>query len=163
MDTIKGDEGMFYTFYVGTQCNFNDMKEVVKKEIMNIASEDVEIVKEDGNEIEFVCSWFDLNIDDNAKGILFTSEDYRIRLNFLFWFEVYYSDDGISEKKMMELIGKLLRVTIDNGILLSNGDKPILQKKEGKIIVDDSQLDLEERFPFQYLNIEYEEGRLIQV
>lgn len=135
MDTIKGDKGMFYTFYVGTQCNFNDMKEVVKKEIMNIASEDVEIVKEDGNEIEFVCSWFDLNTDDNAKGILFTSEDYRIRLNFLFWFEVYYSDDGISENKMMESIGKLLRVTIDNGIYYQMEINQYFRKKREKLLL----------------------------
>lgn len=154
---------MFYTFYIGTHIKWEELKNTLKKNLEKMTLNNVDIVIENNEEIEFDCSWFNLSITNNVKSILFTSEDYHLNLDYQFWFEVYYMSDGKPEEMMLELIGKILEKMADSGILLSNGDKPIIQKKDDKVTVDDSRLDSVERFPFQYLNIKYEEGTLIQV
>lgn len=154
---------MFYTFYIGTHVHLEELKNILKNIMEKMTLNTVDIISENNKGIEFDCSWFNLCITNNTDSILFTSEDYHLKLDYQFWFEVYYMSDGKSENMMIELIGKILGNMADSGILLSNGDKPIIQKKEDKVIVDDSRLNTVEKFPFQYLNIKYEEGRLSQV
>ncbi|WP_033164385.1 hypothetical protein [Clostridium sp. KNHs205] len=154
---------MFYTFYLGKQKDFNSLKDIIKNIINNIANNDMVLAEDSNHEFEIDCVWFNLNASDNAKGILFTSEDYNMQLEYLLWFEIHYLENYSSEKIMMEVIGDLMKVLDCDCILFSNNDKPILERKDNKVTVDDSKLNSSERFPFKYMDIEYLEGHLAQI
>ena len=156
---------MIYTFYLGKQKDFYSLKDIIKNIIYNIANNDMELAEDSDHEFEIDCDWFNLSVSDNAKGILFTSEDYNMQLEYLFWFEIHYLENDSSEKIMMEVIGNLIKILDCNCdcILFSNNDKPILKRKDNKVTVDDSKLNSSERFPFKYMNIDYLEGHLDQI
>lgn len=153
---------MFYTFYMGSQYDFSEFKKILI-EMVNTATGNSKIVNDDINELEIDNEWFNASLREDSKGIKFIGEDYELDLKFLIWIEVYYSQDGISEQMMMKFIGAILSKCEGESILLSNGDKPILQRKKDIVIVDDSRLDTNEEFPFKLMEIEYTKGLLKQV
>lgn len=61
---------------------------------------------------------------------------------------------------MLTFIGKIIKKYDGDCVLESNGDTPIVMRKDGVVIVDDSKLRGTQRFPFHHLGIEVEEGNL---
>lgn len=141
--------------------DFERMKELSISIVKNVL-EDIDIINSN-DELEVSCTWFNMSLKENSRGITFVSEDYNLSLKFLLWFEVYYSNNGFSEEVMMRVIGNILKQFSGDCILLSNGDKPILERRNNTLVVDDSKLDSIERFPFNALEISYIEGKLEQV
>lgn len=151
---------MFYTFFVTNKYDFEKNKFFLLNSTTRFSN--LKVIENKENVLEIVCDLFQITISDNSKLIKFTSEDYEISLSYLLWFEVYYSEDGSSEKGMMQVIDDFLKIPNSQAILFSNGDKPILIKKSEKIIVDQHQLGTV-NFPFEEMSVEYESGIINQI
>ncbi len=121
------------------------------------------VIENGENILEIVCDLFQITISNNNKLIKFTSEDYKLPLSYLLWFEVYYSEDGSSEKGMMKVIDDFLKIPNSKALLFSNGDKPILIKKCEKIVVDQHRLGTSYSFPFEEMSVEYESDFINQI
>lgn len=58
----------------------------------------------------------------------------------------------------MLLIGDILKKLDGDCLLESNGDTPIVMRRDSIVIVDDKKLIGTKRFPFQELGLEYKKG-----
>lgn len=154
---------MFYVFYAETNEKFEEVKELTKNHIRIKIKDNMKVVVENDCKLQIICDWFDLTISNKTKDITFASEDYNMKFTLSFWFEVYYSESSLSTKEMMKLIGNILENTLGDCILLSNADKLIMQRKNGKIKVDDSKLGLAQKFPFEFLGLTYVYKELLTV
>lgn len=154
---------MFFTFYTDGQCKFDDLKNITQMIMNDISNEDIRIDEYGEHEFETDCKWFNLVIKDNSKGIKVVSEDYNMKLKFLFWFEIHYVEGNQSEKRMMRTIGKYISNLNCNCILFSNNDKPILKRANGTVLVDNWKINSSEQFPFEDMEMEYAEAHIVQV
>lgn len=151
---------MFYTFFITNKYDFERNKFFLLDSTTHFSG--LRVIENGANVLEIICDLFQVTISNNSKLIKFTSEDYKISLSCLLWFEVYYSEDGSSEKGMMQVIDDFLKIPNSQAILFSNGDKPILLKKCEKIIVDQHRLGTVD-FPFEEMSVEYEKGIIDQI
>lgn len=150
---------MFYIFYIESKYNFQELKNIIVKILNKKPYGEIYIIEDTGCELEIVCDYFILSIDNNSESIKNTSEDYKIDLGYRFWIDMYTSQNDIVEK-LMAFIGACISRIGGQSILLSNGDIPILIIQDKKIIVDDTNLNGEENFPFENLGIPFERGKI---
>lgn len=148
---------LLYTFYLQSARNFSVFKKHVISEI-NLLVEDINIYEDNEHDLVIDCNAFYLSVTDKSESIGFIGEDYQLDLKYQLWFDLFYSEDGSSDKKMMKLIGNLINKNGEQCILLFNGDKPIMERKNGMAVVDGNSST-----PFSCLNIEYVTGELEQV
>lgn len=147
---------MDYILYLGSGFILERIKKILIDIFKSIEGTDVA----DSNEgLDISCNWFTLFLDTKSHGIGFASEDYAIDLRYQLWFEVLSSVEGSTEM-MMYVIGRILEQIEGDVILLSNGGRLILERRNGQVTVDDTKLGGLERFPFNQLGIEYVEGEL---
>lgn len=85
-----------------------------------------------------------------------------MKFDYQFWFDVYTITPNWLEE-MLSFVGKLVKAYSGDCVLESNGDTPIVMRKDGVITVDDKKLNGTQKFPFDVLGLKYQEGDLIQV
>jgi hypothetical protein len=152
---------MFYLLYLGLGTDLLELKKIITYIIGNIQNEG-EIYQDTDTDFSIGCNWFTIFLNNWIEGISFASEDYKLDLKYQLWFELLSSVDDASEM-MMYTIGRILEQAQGDAIILSNGETPILERRNGIITVDGTKLDGKKQFPFYKLGIEYSEGNLNQV
>ncbi len=153
---------MFYTLYLGLEIGFLEIKQLLIEIFRFKQIEGMDIYKDTDKELSISCNWFSMKLNMRSRSITFLGEDYNMDLKCQIWFELLSSVEGASEM-MMYVIGRILEQTQGDAILLSNGDTPILERRNGFVTVDDTKLGGQKRFPFDKLEIEYDEGELKQM
>lgn len=151
--------GMFYVFYLNNDCSFSNLKKEVQKMLPDICDKtDTE------NRLEINCDYFSVSLVEGGTSIKFRSEDYGMPFKFQFRFNIYYSNVSWAHE-LMVFIGKILKTFDGNCVLESNGDTPIVMRSEKDkiVVVDDKKLKGTQRFPFNGLGLEYQEGNLVQI
>jgi len=149
--------GMFYVMYLGNECEFNTLKQKVVEITPSIRSK-----IDEGEKFNVNCDYFSLLIKEGGTPVKFKSEDYNDKFNFQFWFDVHYTTPNWAIE-LMKFVGIILENFDGSCVLESNGDTPIVMRKDGLITVDDKKLKGTQKFPFDALGLEYQEGDLIQV
>lgn len=149
--------GMFYVMYLGNECDFNTLKQKVVEITPNIRSK-----SDDRENFNVNCDFFSLSIKEGGTPVTFKSEDYNDKFNFQFWFDVHYNTTDWAVE-LMKFVGILLKSFDGSVVLESNGDIPIVVRKDGTITVDDKELKGTQKFPFDGLNLKYQKGDLKQV
>jgi hypothetical protein len=154
--------GMFYVCYMGpSKTDFSQTKKFVLQSIPQSA-EDIKsgqphIHLDDPDKFSVWCDFFTLIVRNEGQNTKFRSEDYRMNFKYQFTFDVYTTTPNWM-KNMLSFIGKMMNRYDGDFVFESNGDTPIIIRKDNKVIVDDKNLHGIERFPFHELGIDYEEG-----
>ncbi|WP_139025311.1 hypothetical protein [Acetonema longum] len=141
--------------YVGTECSFDEFKETIQKNWLNSG----DLLRESDQELAISCDSFTIKAKKGGQEIVFAKEDYCLELNYQCWFDVYHAHSNWLND-LMRFVGKLLRNLEGDAVLLSNGDKPILMRKENKVIVADEKINHTKKFPFHELGLSYQAGKL---
>ncbi|MDQ6419788.1 SitI3 family protein [Paenibacillus sp. LHD-117] len=142
---------MFYTFYLSSNIPFDELKRIISESISND-----EIIENSEKRYEISSDGFNLRTREGSDGVKFRSEDYGINFRFEFWFDIYsYHTDWARE--LMGFIGRIMHRLDGDCLLESNGEIPILLKRDNVVIVDDKKLAGIEKFPFHALNLDYKE------
>lgn len=152
---------MFYTFYIGTDRTFDELKENMERHIKN-SHVGGEVLR--STEEEFVISfdWATLSIQEGGQALRFASEDYEMELRYRFWFDILPGQGDWAER-FMSFTGLVLSQFKGDCVLEANGDTPILLRRDDRIVVDDKKLKGTEGFPFHALDQQYTEGDIERV
>lgn len=148
--------GLEFSFLMGTTLSRENMKKVVRD--LSKKNEDHKMEITDGQRIwGFKSNLLSCWVLDNHPGLRLFSEDYGLHLQFDFEFDLFLDEYQKGEEVMMHLIGELLRIC-DDCLLLANGDTPIVMRRGGRTVVDDSRWVDREHFPYEALGIDFEWG-----
>lgn len=149
---------MIYDLLLGNSCSFNEIKQTI---IRLFPSEGIKMTGLD-DEFDISFEGFELHAEAGGQGLAWSSEDYGMQLKTAFWFDIH--TDYISwADDLMAFVGKVIGSVEGDCVLQSNGDKPILMRRNRNITVDDTKLGGTERFPFHRLGLTYKEGSIEQV
>lgn len=146
---------MIYVLYVGTELSFDEFKEAIKKKWFETG----ELLRESSQELAIAFDSFTIKAKRGGQEIVFANEDYCLELKYQCWFDVYHTHSNWLND-LISFVGKLIGNIEGDAILLSNGDKPILIRKENKITVAGDKINGSRRFPFHELGLSYQEGKL---
>lgn len=150
----NGRERMFYLFFLGGDIEFGRLRDIVA-ELMGEGC----VLKSSPEEMEASTDGFGLILTGNGDGVRFRSEDYQLGFRCQMWFDIY-GDAPYAIREMMIFIGGVMRRLEGDCLLESNGDTPILLRRNRITVVDDSGLKGTQRFPFQELGIPFQEGAI---
>ncbi|KKO55200.1 SitI3 family protein [Paenibacillus sp. DMB20] len=154
---------MFYIFYMGIDCAFEEIKRVIEERILTEpAGEGGEVLRNTAEEFVVSFDWATLRIKEGGHRLVFASEDYGMELRYSFWFDIL-SDQSDWAERLMSFTGAILGRFEGDGVLESNGDTAILTRRTSAIVVDDKKLKGRESFPFHALNQPYVEGDIESV
>lgn len=149
---------MFYTFYLQTEEEFYEFKKYILYELGSLFAK-ISIYEDSQHQLDIGCEAFNVRIADNSSGIQFIGEDYGLKLNFLLWFDLYYSEDRSTDQMMMKFIGEIIKKNKGQCIMLHNGDRPILKRDEEQVVVVSSKVT---STPFYCMDIKYIEEEIEQ-
>lgn len=158
---------MFFVFYmssIGIR-SFAELKDFTIKIMPNAElnipqmPQKSQVIKNSDDLLDFWCDYFSLSLRNGGQHVEFRSQDYGMNFKYQFWFDIYTASPDWIEG-MLTFIGKIIKKYDGDCVLESNGDTPIVMRKDGIVIVDDSKLRGTQRFPFHHLGIEVEEGNL---
>ncbi|MGM1046307.1 hypothetical protein SAMN05661091_5499 [Paenibacillus uliginis N3/975] len=152
---------MFYILYIGTDYAFDELKKMLEDHLVHTV-EDGEILRTSSEELVISWDWATLSIKEGGQGLRFTSEDYEMELRYSFWFEIL-SENADWAERLMSFTGHMLSQFKGDCVLESNGDTPILIRRNNRIVVDDKKLKGTRRFPFHALNQNFVEGDIERV
>lgn len=142
---------MFYLFFLVGDYGFDHLKQTVTEILCN-----GEIITDSNVELEVITDGFNVSITEGGDSVKFRSEDYGLDFKYKMWFDIY-SDHSNGINELMKFIGSVM-IRLDGECLLeSNGDTPIMIRRDNMVIVDDKGLKGTERFPFHELRLKYQE------
>lgn len=153
---------MFYTFYIGMDCSFAELKENIESHLNKSDHAAGEILRSTAEQFVISFDWATLSVQEGGQAIRFTSEDYEMELRYRFWFDILPAQGDWAER-LMSFTGLVLSQFKGDCVLEANGDTPILVRRDNQIVVDDKKLKGTERFPFHALDQKYEEGDIERV
>lgn len=154
---------MFYILNIGADCTFDELKRSMESHLANMSSnEAVDVLRNTPEEFVISFDWATLSIQEGGQGLRFKSEDYDMELRYSFWFDIL-PQSGEWAEQFMSLTGYILNQFQGDCVLESNGDTPILTRRNHLIVVDDKQLKGTVGFPFHALNLDYKEGDIEKV
>jgi hypothetical protein len=160
--------GMFYVLYLASDSisDFNQIKKLVK-DITPVVASDIlngrpQISEDTDDTLKIWCEYFSLRVKNGGQHVRFRSEDYAMEFEYQFWFDIYTVTPNWMEG-MLTFVGKIMKTYNGDCVLEANGDTSIVMRNNNVITVDDSNLRGLQKFPFQHLGIEYQEGKLKQV
>jgi hypothetical protein len=145
---------MFYLFFLGGDVGFDGLQHIAAELLGSDCS-----LKSSHEELEASADGFGLFLTVGGDGVRFRSEDHKLGFRFQMWFDIY-GDAPNGIRDMMVFIGHIMRRLEGDCLLESNGDTPILLRRNRITIVDDSRLQGTQRFPFEELGIVYQEGAI---
>ncbi len=148
--------GIEFSFFSGLKQPERELKRI----IMDIVKDD-DIVgfSEDAPENwSFACDYYTCFVNGRDSGTELFSKDFMIDLRRRFEFDIFLEDWEQGEKRMMEIIGAILSVGDDDCLLLANGDTPIVMRRDGRTVVDDSRWVEREYFPYEALGVDFDWG-----
>lgn len=158
----------FYVFYLSSD-NKNDFKQIKQTVVDNtpsvtegIAKGRPQITENTEDLLSIWCEFFSLSVKNGGQPIIFRSEDYGMGFQYQFWFDVYNVTPNWLEG-MLSFVGKIMNLYEGDCVLESNGDTPIVMRKNKNITVDDRKLKKEQMSPFDELGLVYQTGELKQV
>ncbi|MFT9846397.1 SitI3 family protein [Aneurinibacillus sp. REN35] len=153
---------MFYIFYIGADCLFEELKKNIEDFIKANRLDNGSIGRNTSEEFVVVFDWATMSMKEGGQGLAFISEDYQMNLTYRLWFEVFHREANWAER-FMTFIGHMLSSVEGDCVLESNGDTPILIRRNGNVVVDDKKMNGTQRFPFYALHYPFVEGDELEV
>lgn len=142
---------MFYTLYLEYETSFRNLKNLIIDS--NIRGS--EVISQSEKDIVIVADAFTLRVEAGGHNAAFAAEDYSLEFNICFWLDINSSETSWA-KDLMNFVNQLMRTTRGDLVLESNGDKPIVLRREEKVYVDCNFGN--RSFPFDLLSMKYEES-----
>ncbi|WP_019637137.1 hypothetical protein [Paenibacillus fonticola] len=143
---------MFYLFFLAGDYDFDHFKRIVTEILRN-----GEIITDSDVELEVITDGFNVSITEGGDSVKFRSEDYGLNFKYKMWFDIY-SDHSNGINELMKFVGSIMTRLNGECLLESNGDTPVMIRRDNMVIVDDKGLGGAKRFPFHELRLKYQEG-----
>ncbi len=157
MDSVGGDDmGLEYTFLTASQLSLAQMKKTVYSLIRTI--DDEILVGEDPKIPAFHSDLLSCWVFSNNRGLEMFSEYYKMDLQYDVEFDLFLDEYEKGEEAMLRLIGEIMRIDNSDCVILANGDMPIVMRRNGKTIVDDSRWVERGEFPYEALGVDFDWG-----
>lgn len=144
---------MFYVMYVSSG---EPLLKLVSK-LKTYFQSNHDVFKESADEFVVSTNAFTLRVTAYGNNVIFASEDYSTKFEFCFWFEIIISCKSWADQ-LMRFVNSVLLGVEGDVVLESNGDKPILFRRSGKLYIDKNIGD--GSFPFEHITVAYEEATL---
>lgn len=140
-----------YVLYMQERNNFTEFKKFILHQLELLAKE-IEIKKNNEHECVAYCSAFLIRVRDKSLKMDITKEEYNMDLDYEIWFDLYYSEDQSTYQMMMKFMETLICKNQEQCIVLFNGCRSVLERRNKVIIGDRSMLP--------YLNVKYIDQKL---
>ena len=145
-----------YAFWTCMNHSKDEMRVLFSK-IASSVSRNTES-KNDGEEWHVYSDHFHAYSSNREESVRLFSELYEMPLKQRVWFLLFRDNPNEAETAMMKTIGMFMRISQDDCFILANGDTPIVMRRNGKTVVDDSRWVDREHFPYEALGIDFEWG-----
>lgn len=159
---------VFHTFYLASDIK-NNFEQIKRKVIEVIPPVSPDIVKgrdqlyENTDDVlKIWCEHFSLSLKVGGQSVKNKSEDYGIDFQYQFWLDIYTASPNWLEE-ILFFVGKIMISFDGDCILESNGEQPLVIRKDKTVVVDDKKLYGAQKFPFDMLGLKYEESNLESV
>ena len=157
MDSIGGEKmSVEYVFWTCLNHTQDEMK-CLFKQIALSTSKNVES-KDEGEEWIITSDHFQAYSSDPKESIQLFSKYYKMHLRQRVWFLLFRGEGNEAEAAMMKTIGMVMRISNDDCFFLANGDTPIVMRRNGKTVVDDSRWVEREHYPYEALGVDFDWG-----
>lgn len=159
---------VFHVFYLASdsKSSFEQIKRSVIDNIpivpQDVAKSRPQVSENTDNSLSVWCEYFSLLVKNGGQPVIFRSEDYGMSFQYQFWFDAYTVTPGWFEG-MLFFVGKIMNLYDGDCVLESNGDTPIVLRKNKNITVDGRGLKKEQMCLFDELQLVYQTGELKQV
>lgn len=105
---------------------------------------------------------FSVSCSYDERSLRWASEDYEMEFHQdVFFTTCHDQDEKYSydpEIAMLTVIGGIMRLSGDDCLVLGNGEKPIVMRRNGRTIVDDSRWGKRGVFPYEALGVDFDWG-----
>lgn len=155
---------VFHIFYLANdKKDFEQLKKsiisitpIVSPEIANVKPQ---IYKNTESLFKIWCEYFSLRVENECQIIKHKSDHYGINFQYEFWFDAYITTQGWFDE-IISFVGKIMKEYNGDCVLESNGDVPLIVRKDNAIIVDGGNLDDEQILLLKKLGLKYKKGDL---
>ena len=134
--------------YFSSKSSFSD----ISKMCLTFFCNESDIHKKSSKSLVLCRESFTLNITTGGQGVKFASEDYGSQYQHCCWFEIISSHPNWAEE-LMNFVNFMLAKNGGDCVLQSNGERPVMLKKSGKVYIDNSIGD--GSFPFHLIREPY--------
>lgn len=149
--------------YIESVLGFQEFKEILNTKV-NISDilPNSDILVDEENEYVFICDAFKFIIENKytnkrlAISLQFIKEDYNLDARYKISFNIYHNYKKWAEYLMI-FVWKLISSIEGDLILFTDGGRSFVLKRNGRVSVDSSKLSGSQKFPFEYLYIDYRE------
>lgn len=155
----------FHTLYLASDVKntFEQIKgkviEVIPKISPDIAKGRPQVYENTDTVLKIWCEYFSLSVKIGGQSVKNKSEDYGINFEYQFWFDIY-TESLTWLEAILYFVGKIM-ITFDGDCVLeSNGEQPLIVRKNKTVALDDNKLNGLQRLPFCELGIEYQNKNL---
>jgi hypothetical protein len=105
------------------------------------------------------CEYYSLRVKRlEEQDVLFKNQNYGINFEYQFWFDIYTVTPNWLEG-ILSFVGKVMQKYKGDCVLESNGDIPIVIRKNGIVTVDNKLHEIH-KASFNLLKLEYQEEDL---
>ena len=105
---------------------------------------------------------YSVSLSSDPRSLRWASEDYEMEFHQdVFFTTCHDQDEKYSydpEIAMLTVIGGIMRLSGDDCLVLGNGEKPIVMRRNGRTIVDDSRWGKRAVFPYEALGVDFDWG-----
>ena len=147
---------MFYTFAIDSDLKATEMEKLLLGKIFN--KEEMGKCKVYNKEENSFCidnNYFQIQVRKDELRVARKNEFYNMNLKYFFWIDIYSKNDDW-DKMMMVFIGSILKELSGDCILESNGDTPLVIRRNNAVTADDSRLKTTTEYPFEYLDVPFQ-------
>lgn len=155
----------FQTLYLASDVKntFEQIKEkvieVTPKISPDIAKGRPQVYENTDAVLKIWCEYFSLSLKIGGQSVKNKSEDYGINFEYQLWFDIYTESPNWLEEVLC-FVGKIMKTFDGDCVLESNGEQPLIVRKNMTVAVDDNKLNGLQRLPFDELGIEYQNENL---
>lgn len=159
---------VFHVFYLASdnRKDFEELKQLIidttPKGASSIASGKTQISENTDILLNIWCEHFSLRVKNGGQPVKFRSEDYGMSFQYQFWFDANTATSGWFEE-LLTFVGKIMKNCDSDCVLESNGEAPLIMRKNRMITVDVRKMSDEQILLFNNAGLEYKEGHLESV
>lgn len=159
---------VFHVFYLASdnRRNFEELKQLIidttPKVSASIANGKTQISEDTDILLNIWCEYFSLRVKNGGQHVKFRSEDYGMNFQYQLWFDANTATVGWFEE-LLTFVGKIMQNCHSDCVLESNGETPLIMRKNEMIIVDARKMNNKQILLFNKAGLEYQEGHLESV